>query len=57
MIEIDEFKNLRKLQYVEEKTQAEKLKEQLDLFDASNLLRIIGTPILMAIEMVLVLWF
>ena len=51
MIEIDEFKNLRKLQYVEEKTQAEKLKEQLDLFDASNLLRIIGTPILMAINL------
>lgn len=51
MIEIDEFKNLRKLQYEEEKTQAEKLKEQLDLFDASNLLRIIGTPILMAINL------
>lgn len=51
MIEIDEFKNLRKLQYQEEKTQAEKLKEQLDLFDASNLLRIIGTPILMAINL------
>ena len=51
MIEIDEFKNLRKLQYVEEKTQAEKLKEQLDLFDASNLLRIFGTPILMAINL------
>ena len=51
MIEIDEFKNLRKIQYEEEKTQAEKLKEQLDLFDASNLLRIIGTPILMAINL------
>ena len=51
MIEIDEFKNLRKLQYEEEKTQAEKLKEQLDLFDASNLLRIFGTPILMAINL------
>ena len=51
MIEIDEFRNLRKLQYEEEKTQAEKLKEQLDLFDASNLLRIIGTPILMAINL------
>ena len=51
MIEIDEFKNLRKLRYDEEKTQAEKLKEQLDLFDASNLLRIIGTPILMAINL------
>lgn len=51
MIEIDEFKNLRKLRYNEEKTQAEKLKEQLDLFDASNLLRIIGTPILMAINL------
>ena len=51
MIEIDEFKNLRKLQYEEEKTQAEKLKEQLDLFDASHLLRIIGTPILMAINL------
>ena len=46
MIEIDEFRNLRKLQYEEEKTQAEKLKEQLDLFDASNLLRIFGTLIL-----------
>ena len=41
MIEIDEFRNLRKLQYEEEKTQAEKLKEQLDLFDASNLLLIL----------------
>ena len=51
MIEIDEFKNLRKIQYEEEKTQAEKLKEQLDLFDASNLLRIFGTPILMAINL------
>lgn len=51
MIEIDEFKNLRKIQYQEEKTQAEKLKEQLDLFDASNLLRIFGTPILMAINL------
>lgn len=51
MIEIDEFRNLRKLQYEEEKTQAEKLKEQLDLFDASNLLRIFGTPILMAINL------
>ena len=51
MIEIDEFRNLRKLQYQEEKTQAEKLKEQLDLFDASNLLRIFGTPILMAINL------
>ena len=51
MIEIDEFKNLRKLQYQEEKTQAEKLKEQLDLFDASNLLRIVGTLILMAINL------
>ena len=51
MIEIDEFKNLRKLQYEEEKTQAEKLKEQLDLFDASNLLRIVGTLILMAINL------
>ena len=51
MIEIDEFKNLRKLRYDEEKTQAEKLKEQLDLFDASNLLRIFGTPILMAINL------
>ena len=51
MIEIDEFKNLRKLRYDEEKTHAEKLKEQLDLFDASNLLRIIGTPILMAINL------
>ena len=51
MIEIDEFKNLRKIQYEEEKTQAEKLKEQLDLFDASNLLRFIGTPILMAINL------
>lgn len=51
MIEIDEFKNLRKLRYDEEKTQAEKLKEQLDLFDASNLLRIFGTLILMAINL------
>ena len=51
MIEIDEFKNLRKIQYEEEKTQAEKLKEQLDLFDASNLLRIFGTLILMAINL------
>ena len=51
MIEIDEFKNLRKIQYEEEKTQAEKLKEQLDLFDASNLLRIVGTLILMAINL------
>ena len=51
MIEIDEFRNLRKLQYEEEKTQAEKLKEQLDLFDASNLLRIFGTLILMAINL------
>ena len=51
MIEIDEFKNLRKLQYEEEKTQAEKQKEQLDLFDASNLLRIFGTLILMAINL------
>lgn len=51
MIEIDEFKNLRKLQYEEEKTQVEKLKEQLDLFDASNLLRIVGTLILMAINL------
>jgi len=51
MIEIDEFKNLRKLQYEEEKTQAEKLKEQLDLFDASNLLRIVGALILMAINL------
>ena len=51
MIEIDEFRNLRKLQYEEEKTQAEKLKEQLDLFDASNLLRI------SFIEMVLASWF
>ena len=51
MIEIDEFKNLKKLQYQEEKTQAEKLKEQLDLFDASNLLRIFGTLILMAINL------
>lgn len=51
MIEIDEFRNLRKLQYEEEKTQAEKQKEQLDLFDASNLLRIFGTPILMAINL------
>lgn len=51
MIEIDEFRNLRKLQYEEEKTQAEKLKEQLDLFDASNLLRIVGTLILMAINL------
>ena len=51
MIEIDEFKNLRKLQYEEEKTQAEKLREQVDLFDASNLLRIFGTPILIAIDL------
>lgn len=51
MIEIDEFKNLRKIQYEEEKTQAEKLKEQLDRFDASNLLRIVGTLILMAINL------
>ena len=51
MIEIDEFKNLRKLRCNEEKTQAEKLKEQLDLFDASNLLRIFGTLILMAINL------
>ena len=51
MIEIDEFKNLRKLQYEEEKNQAEKLKEQVDIFDASNLLRIFGTPILIAIDL------
>ena len=51
MIEIDEFKIVRKIQYEEEKTQAEKLKEQLDLFDASNLLRIVGTLILMAINL------
>lgn len=51
MENIQDFRSLKELQYKEEKTQAEKLKEQLDLFDASNLLRIIGTPILMAINL------